>query len=735
MNQAAGGPYMRHLKQAAPDQADRVEIRWLFLTIWRAKWLILASIVVFTLLASLMMKQVTPRYTAQGSVMLDPREQQILTTQDVVSERSLTNPVIETEMAVLRSNLLLESVIESLGPEALERFDPVNAQPTALERGIGRAVAAAISVFRSATVPETAAPAAPLLSPEEARMRRLVGALRQGLTVRRDAQSYVISVAVETSDPALSALFTNEILRQYIGTRIEERVETARQATAWLERRVLAMRAEVQQAESAVERFKADRLEMDGISLEAISQQLVELNMRLATARADRAIAEARLDQMAQLVATEGPAAAASTLDLPIVLQLREELLDLNRRDLALAVQNAPDHPARQSIAAAAARLESDIVAEVRNAVEAARGEATASGIREASLRESLAELETRIAAISAASLDLRRLERDATAIRGAYESTLSRLNETRSIEQLQRSDAKIVERAVIPGAPSAPRVKLFTAMGGAIGFAVALALVIATELLRTGYGHAAQVEADTGVPVISTIPRGPWRSAEAMVRYLARDPHGLFAERIRQLRTTLLLTRGDSAPFSLLVLSSLPGEGKTTLVLSLARMFERAGKSVILVDCDTRQSKLSRTLDLPRGAGLAEVMNDLSTPAEAISRSEALGVDVMPAVDGGLELVDNLSVGRLSTLLEDLKRRYDVVIVDAAPLLMVSDGILLSQVADSLLYLVRQTATPARAVRAGLSILEDVGKRPAGIVLTMADPRNETASGGMPYL
>ncbi|WP_045319984.1 GumC family protein [Limimaricola cinnabarinus] len=710
---------------------EGIDLSMLFRSLWRRKWIVVICALLGAALALAAVSRQTPLYTAQSSLMLDPRSIRVMSDEAVISDPDLNDGLMESAVAVLRSNLLIEDVINSFEPEVLAPLDPVSAAPDAGD-GLGARIKNGIDGLAQtigltwADAPEPV-PAIEAMSAQDQRLRRLVAKIRSSIRVWRAGDSYVIMISVEMESPELAALIANRIASQYIDRSVRERSETARAAATWLGERTAELREQLETAEARVEEMRVTQLDEDGVSLEAISQQQLQLNTQLAVAQADTASATARYNQIERVMEDGGMTAAAELVTSPFVLSLRQELSNLERQDLDLASQFGPEYPERQRIAASIELTETSLVNEVRSIVSGLRNDVAVAQAREAVLRSSLATLEARHAAVSRASTDLRQLEREAESARKTYEEALSRFNETRTAEQFQNPDARLVERAVVPAGASAPRPKLFTVFGGIIGFSIGLVLAFLSAFMRRGFGLAHEVEHATGVRVLASLPAGRWRSRSRMLQDLVKDPYHVFAERVRQLRAVLGGPRGERAPRSVIVTSALSSEGKTSTALALALSEARSGKRTILLDLDTRRSPLQRELGLTGSYDLDAYLRGECDIQSAICPLPGLDFDLLTNIAPNRQSHQEITPSALRDLLDVLGETYDRVIIDAPPLLSVSETLTYCSEAQAVLVVVRHRATSAPALRDALKRLRDMQIEPVGLVLTMTDLREES--------
>ena len=673
------------------EDADRVDVRAMLRAILRRHWIVSACGFGLGLLFLAVASLLPPTYSASAKVMLDPRKIQILPAQEVVSNLDLSEPVILGEISVLRSNVLISELIRAIGLERLE----------AHYHGAPR------------DGPDT-----------DSRTNDLVWKIRKDLNVYREGESYVIVIVFEGSAPALVKDVADGLADTYIAMQLSGRRESARQASVWIRQQVDDLRHEVERAENAVARYRAERLERDGGSFETASQQLGNLSSQLIVARSERVASEARHDQLRMVLERQGAGALAQVVTSPTVERLNDERLGLLREDAEWAASFDADHPRRERIRREIARLDQTLGDEAEKIIDLRRSEVEVARLREASLAESIQDLEGRISGISATTLGLRQLEREAEAARLNYEALLSRLSEMRSQEQLQQPDARLIERATYPEVPSAPRPKLMGAFGGMLGGVIGLTLVLFLEMTRPTFRNRQELEAETGLPVLASLPLVARTGMADLMRQLRANSHSIFGERVRHLRTFLLMRNGRGERRAILVVSSNPGEGKSTTAVALAQMAALAGKSVILVDADLRRSTLAAQFGWRMGADLPDFIQYRADLAAAIHSDADMGIDVLSPALPCPEAADRLSANWLNPVMQELKRVYDVVIIDSPPLLKVSDALVLARVADSIVYVVRWDSTTRAAVRDGLDALAEMRLGVTGIVLSMVDPK-----------
>ncbi len=700
------------------EDKDSVDLRTIFRRFWKDKFILLISTLAFGLLAAALVSRVEPQYTSLAQVLLEPGEQNATVAAANGTDLRLNDQVMGSQISILRSNTLIESAIAEIDaqdPNALAILDTADANPSALRRFVS-------SVKAFIDPPEEATP------PEEdiarlARVDRLTWAVRRSLSIWRDGDSYVLSISVETPDPQLSMMLARTIADRYIAQQLESKRQASAQAAEWIERRVAVLRAQVQQAETAVEDYRAQSIEDTGTSYEIITQRLVSINDDLLDARAQAVSAESRLNEIERLK-DEGNFDAISSLITSVSMQsLIAQRLELLSEDAQWARNFDENHPGRSQLKTQLDEINRAIAAETELAVETQRNEVQIARIREATMETSLEEAEQQFLEISRSSNGLRQLEREADVVRDLYIELLNRQTETQTKEQLQQSNARIIERATLPGAPSAPRPKLMTMLGLMIGAAFGTAIILFRQISRGTFSTLAELERFNSLPVLSALPERDWPDMRAALKEIEGDKVGATVESIRRLRNELSIGTVNGEAQSIALMSPLQNEGKTTTTVLLANLTEKADQLVVVVDCDFRQNTIQREFQFPMRHDLKDVLEGDCSVLEALQTETGLGFDLLSLREADAGVADAITTDMLRNLFEELKKYYDTVLVNCPAILPASEALIIAGAVDQRVMLVRHDDTPRAALRRGLTILQNGGLDVSGQVLSRIDP------------
>lgn len=622
---------------------------------------------------------IPPSYTGVSQILLDAPID-YMTPQDYSNSDFADNPTfIESQMAVLRSASLLLQVVDS---EKLTQ-DPK----------IG--------------------PAALIW-------------LQSALGVSRVGLGNVIEIDVSVYDPQKAASLANAIAQAYVADRLKSRYEGVQKASTWLSDRAAYLRAELSRSEQAVQKFRVDHNLLGTPAGSLTDQQLSELNVALINARAEISAKRAQYQQVEKLQAAGGDIQSIpDVLQSVVINALRAQLSGVTRREADLQLKYGERHPDVLSAQAERRDIEGQIAAEVQRLIGNLKNEVEAAEAREASLTRALDSVSNRSEVEGQVGVQLRDLERIAAANKELFETFLSRAKLTEEKSTLLNSGVRVITDAGVPGSPSFPNRPLFAALGVVFGIFFGGAGAVLRELFASGFMAKKQIEDELAVPVLASMPRMSGWSKDVRaqpVAYLERKPLSRYSEAVRRLRLGIQATPElDGPPRLMLVTSAMPGEGKTTLVLSLACSAAADGERVLVIDADLRLSATTAFFGMADKVGLVDLLTLPVKAANAIHLDERSGISLLPAGARTRNPPALLASARMRSLLDEVRGKFDTVIIDAPPVGPAADASILARHVDKVVFVVRWRETSREAVAEGIRHLGDRSKL-AGIALTMVD-------------
>jgi capsular exopolysaccharide synthesis family protein len=691
----------------------------------RRKTTIIGCTVLLTALAAAIVFQLTPRFTAEAIVMLDTRKSQVVDIQAVVSGLQSDAAVVRSEVEVLRSSSLAEKVVRKLDLTAYEEFNPT--RPRSLIQQVHP------REWLPQPLLDIVAPAPAQeeeIGPAEQQQRivdRVVGAVQRRLSIINDGRSYVLKIRFEAASAKLAAAVANAYAEMYLVEQLEAKYDATRRATGWLNERLSELKDKVGESERAVQLYKERHRLTEARGTTVTAQQLSELNSQLILAGSDRAQKEATLRQAQEAVKGGNIEAAVPVLASPLIQRLREQEAELLRKEGELSTRYKAAHPTMINLRGEIRDLRKKIAEEAGKLVQGLANELSAARAKESALRATLLELQRSNADLDRSQVQLRELEREADANRVLYENFLARFKQTSEQQDLQQADARLVAAAKRPGAPSFPKKMLLIEIAFGLSLVVAVVLAFLIERLDNGFRSAEHIEKAAGIAVLGMLPNVRRRPLDA----ITEKPLSSYSEAIRSIRTSLRYSHVDKEARIVVVTSSLPQEGKTTFAASLGRSVALSGGKALLIDCDFRRPGVARLFGREKSKGLISYFSDGTSAAELIQTDEPTGLHFITASSGVPNPQDLLGSRHMETLLEGLRDKYDLIVLDAPPVLAVSDAVVLSHIADATVFLIRWERTPRQVALGALKLLHPKGVgNVAGAVLSRVNVSKHAAYG-----
>ena len=686
------GSEQKNAPEVVKDE-QLVDFGALFAALWNGKWIIAGVVVISTMIGAYYAYAVAvPYYRSTAVIMLKTQQDQVVNLESVVSGLSSESSAVNSEVQVLRSRGLLGNVVDQLNLTQDPEFNPSLRTPTSVQ-SFKTSVKALLRGLlgghdQQAPVPGDADRAK--------RTRELaINILLGKLTTHNIPQTVVFEITVQTTSGEKSAKIADTLSQLYIEDQLTAKFDATEQATRWLTQRVSDLQAQLEAAEAKVAEFSASTDLVSQDALTAMERQLKSLRDRLEGTKAALQTSEQYADALT----------SASTV---------QEKLDASGQAAQLQplLSDGQETPAFDNAYDDLLQRELTNQQRLRNQVNA--------------LATSEVELKKQTESQGADLITLQQLDREAAATKLLYEYFLSRLKETSAQRGIQQADSRVLSPSVVSGAPAEPRKSMIMMMSAVLGFVLGAGLILVREAANNTFMSARDMEGSTGYPVMGQIPMLRLRRRADIISYLADKPASAAAEAIRNLRTSLLLTNIDSTPQVILCTSSFPGEGKTTIAIAMAQNLAAMGKRVLLVEGDIRRRIFSQYFtDIAEDApGLLAVLTGDVDLEDAVLHEGRLGSDILLGEKTEANAADLFSSTRFSNFLEIARTKYDHVIIDTPPVLIVPDARVIAQHVDASLFIVKWNQTTKTQVQEALSMFTSVNQPVSGLVLNQVGTR-----------
>ena len=651
---------------------------------WR--WLILGAIGVGLIIAIIWTLLTTPIYRSWVTLEVNPPSVEILDEQSRDRAAAPSGwAFVTTQVGLLQSQSIAERAAQELNLANNEEFVGAGGDATT-------------------------------------RLKVAAAKVAAGLEVKPPEESQLIRFSFDSESPQLSAAIANQIAESFINSNLQRRYEASAYARSFLERQIAKSRADLERSERQLVAYA----QAQGIintggggqegagggeanSLQGAS--LIALNSALAEATARRVAAEGAYRQSSSIGATSEVNASTQ--------QLRQSRATLESEYQEKRTLMKPDHPDMLSLRSRIEELDRQIARETSQ-VSSGRNNTLLAEYRSALAAER--GLQGRVAALKGSVLDLRGrsiqytiLQREVDTNRSLYDALLQRYKEVGVAGGIGSAPVSIVDRAQVPGSPYKPNLFFNLLVGLGLGLAAGLGAAIALDLLYDTIKSREDVRNKLGLACLGAVPK---TAAKGNFVEELKDARSLVSEAYSAVVASLRFSTEEGLPKTLVVTSTRSGEGKSSSSLALAQNFARRGARVLLIDADMRKPAFKASNEK---VGLTRLLTNEEDVSKHILPTQFEDLFLMPSGPIPPNPADLLSTGRFQSILGQASSHFDIVIIDAPPVLGLADSILLASVAQNVMFVVESGKTRTRAASEALRMLGAGGANIVGATLTHA--------------
>lgn len=577
----------------------------------------------------------------------------------------------------------------------------------------------------------------------------MIGFLHGGLSVGRIPKTQLISIGYTSLSPELSARVVNTLINDYIVRSFQTRYRATQHVSQWLSTQLNDLKQSVETSQEKLVELQR-KLGVLGLSDQAHNlnlDTLDDLSKAAADAKIKRIVAEA---QYRMLTSTDpdlldGSPALIGSGAGSLLATLRNSQATLEAQYAQLSSQFGPNYPAVKQMRAEIMQNEKAIAQEQKRVLAQAQIAFKSASVNEAMTNKVLQDEETKNYKKRDDMVQFVLMQRDFDSNRTLYDNLRTRLREAGIEAGLGASEIDVVDYARKPLLPSGMRRRSRVLIGLMFGLFGGVALAFFFDSLDTSLRSVHDIETISELPSLAVIPRARKilpRSLTDDTRTVAQrnvdvlgQPSSQFAEAFRSLRTSLLLSGVGGPPQVILVTSSTPAEGKSTIASNLAAVLAFREATVLLIDADLRRPTIHSRFGISSRVGLSTLLSGATTLSESIQTvPETPNLFLLPSGPVPPFPTELISSTRMASLLEECRGRFTHILIDSPPVLTITDGLVLAPFSDAVLLVVRYGRASKHSLRRARDLMLRAGIRLGGTVINAVDAASQRYYGYYGY-
>jgi capsular exopolysaccharide synthesis family protein len=555
------------------------------------------------------------------------------------------------------------------------------------------------------------------LHPDEAGITELLSMMeidpRQG--------TELLDLSITSPSPDESAILANLVAETYKSSSLARNRVAASDAKVWLGDQIEKARRDIATATAELIAYQKDKgLEDADQQVSSSTAQMDSLNQAMAQVKTDKVMLESRVWSHEKLLKDGDYRELAKDLNSPLVVSLTSDYADAVTQEAQIAARYGEKMPERREAEARLQRIEDELKAEVEVSLSAERKKLNELYSQEKNLQEELDKHKAELMDVSEGRSGYDMAKANLDRAKDLYVKLTQRNDELELQAETQLNNVQIVDQAIPVPTAVEPRVMINVALALVAGLVVGFAAGLGREYLDDTISSPLEVQTFLRAPFLGMIPKISDETDEtALALYTHRQPRSSVAEAMRAIRTVLELHEGGLR--RILVTSAVSAEGKTATVMRLGVAFANLGKRVIVIDADLRRPRIHKIFGIDKEPGLSSAIH--GTPLdEVIRHCEVPNLDFLPSGRGGERPNELLASVALQRVLAELDQRYDLVLIDSPPTVLLSDARILSRVVDGVVVMVREHTTSRMLVREAIVGLEQVKARVLGVIVNAVD-------------
>lgn len=700
--------------------------------IGRRKRIVLACLLISVLIVGITSLLMDKVYRAEVTVEIAPEDPKV-TGFEELNEISVQqqDEFYETQYKLLKSRSLAAGVIKKLNLQSYPEFSQ-GEKPGLLAEYVSdytNQIKVKIAGLVQQVLHTNIGIKASGNKGTPSRQEKLVDAFLSRVEVTPDRESRLVEVSFDSNDPKLSAKAVNTLADEYIEWVLEKKLSLTKSAGESLSTQLARVKEKLEKTQDELNKFakKYDIVSLDK-DLNLTYKQLAELNDALAKAETDRLSQEALYEETKIGKSEYLP----EVINDPAVQQLKADYVRIKTQYDNLDARYGENYPAMKEAGAQLASVRHEIGVQLTGIVSSIERGYESAKKKEDLLRQRAEIQKARAAELNEIGAKYQALEKEVDTNKTIYQNLLQRQKETEVTSGIRATNVHVIDYAFPPLSSFKPNILLNVLIAAILGFVGGVLVAFGFEHFDRTIRDEEDLKKRLSIPFMGKIPRAKRSEVDHLEMIVYSNPQSKISEAFRVLKTSVLYSLRDRRPpKALMVTSTQPLEGKTTISSNLALTMVQSGLKVMLVDADLRRPSIHKVFlkDINSGPGLSSYLAGNSGLDKIIYNADIEGLDIIPAGPIMPNPADLIDSKRMKELIDHLVRQYDNIILDGIPVMELADARLLSRQVDSVLLVASVGIVDREGLRNSMEDLIKVGARIIGVVVNRLELGSKSGS------
>jgi capsular exopolysaccharide synthesis family protein len=702
----------------SPDMEEIIDLRKYFKVINSYKWRILLLTLAVTVLTGIIAMKITPVYSATATLLIEADKAKAISFEDVVGLDSNKKEYYLTQFEILKSYQVAKQVIDRL---QLQKHPDFMAKTSLLSQ-----IKEVIPFIPKKNTLLVTDPELTAEQRADQKQQALAKVLLSRLYINPIVRTQLVNISYESNDPQLAADVTNAVGDIYIEQDIAAKVGITKNAVNWLKTQLFNWRDRVDESEAKLQDYleRESLIDVKGVDV-LIGQELAQTLDQLVIARNEKNQLESIVN-----VVNENSDNTIDTFESitqiashQAVQNIKERLITAKLKVSELALTYGVKHPEMILAQSELFSIELNYKTQIRKLITGIEKKLKTKSSNVLALEKEIIRIRAKYQQVIRKESDYRKLKREVETNRKIYDTFLLRSKETEVTLDFTSTVARFIDRAYRPTAPIKPNKMLLIILAFIGTLFVGIVIAFIVEALNDTIKLPSDIRDKLSLWMLGSVPTVKIKKADTLaVHHFFDDKKINFAESVRTLRTSFVLSQLDKNTKVVEVTSTQPEEGKTFVATNLAFSLGQMEKT-ILIDADLRRPSIGKIFNIPANhPGLANFIGGINTLEDCTYQDPKSAITIMPSGQLYSNPLELLSSPRFKMVIDELKLHYDRIVIDTPPIREVSDPLIIAQQVDAVIYVVKSDSTRVVSIRNGIERLVHAKAKIAGLVLNQVD-------------